>query len=906
VPWVTSVGSPTVSDVEICLLGSLEVRDDLGNAVPLPGTRLQSLLIALALRCGEVVTDDQLIDAIWRDHVPARSVNALQRQVSTLRRALAVPDVVQRRGTGYILDVERSSVDAFRFEAFAARGHQAMRNGDVEHARELLDQGLLLWRGDALADVAYREFAQFEIARLTEARLTATERRIDADLALGREAGLIGELEGLVRAHPLREHLRAQLMLALVRSGRQADALRVYQSARAVLVEELGLEPSEELRALESAILQGDATVVRPNLAPESPHLRTNLRMPLTALVGRRHDLDALRPLLHARRLVTLVGPGGVGKTRLAIEAAWEWIGAESIDVWLVELADVVDPDEVVPSINSAIGLARTRSPSEDSRVLTEFLRRRRTLLLLDNCEHLIATAARITQDLLEACETLRIWATSREGLAIPGEVLWPVPPLPLDDAIALFVERGLAADPTSNLGDDSERTRNALASVCTRLDGLPLAIELAAARLRAMPIAELAAGLEDRFRMLNRGARTALPRQQTLRAVVDWSYDLLFDDERRVFDRLSVFGGTCTSAAARAVCADDDITGDDVVELVSRLADKSLVTVETDELDGYLRFRMLQTIVDYGRDCLESSGDSARVRAAHTRYYADFSLRSVAALVGTKQRGWVRAVTANYANLRAALDTAVLGGDAESAQSIAGCLGWYWWFTGRTLEGSQWLVLAAGCEGGVRSVTRARLLAWTAFTGAPGMLRWLEPESSVPSGLTRSVERLTADEADALCAEALALFRDAGADDELALVETALAVAYSTRGSRVRARELLTDSELILESLEPEPRVRALQSFVTARRALVEERYADAEEAFGVSVGLLEAIGADVFSTFSLRYAGRLAARRGDHASRIAAVERALNLARGLGLPGLVNALMTDIAESLEAGTQS
>ncbi len=245
--------------------------------------------------------------------------------------------------------------------------------------------------------------------------------------------------------------------------------------------------------------------------------------------------------------------------------------------------------------------------------------------------------------------------------------------------------------------GDESGPTREALAEICSRLDGLPLAIELAAARLRVMNITELAVGLEDRFRFLNRGARTALPRQQTLRAVVDWSYDLLFDDERLVFDRLSVFGGSCTAAAARVVCADDEITGDDVSELVSRLVDKSLVTVETDEVDGYLRYRMLQTLADYGRERLEISGEAERSYAAHRRYYADFCLRSIDALRGDKQRGWVRAVTSNLANLHSALDAAVHNGDAETAQGIAGCLGWYWWFTGRTLEGSQWLALAAG-----------------------------------------------------------------------------------------------------------------------------------------------------------------------------------------------------------------
>ena len=487
-----------------------------------------------------------------------------------------------------------------------------MREGNASRARDLFEEALRLWRGDALADVMYEEFAQPDIGRLNEARLDATEARIDADLLLGRDSGMISEIERLVRAHPLREHLRAQLMLALSRSGRQAEALRSYQSAREVLGEQLGLEPSSELRALEAAILQQEDAVVRRDAPVASPP-RTNLRTPLTSIIGRRGAMRALRPLLRAHRLVTLVGPGGVGKSRLVLEAAREWFDSDEGDVWMVEFADVGDTNGVAAAILATLDVARAGEAQGDIRRLIEFLGKRRAVLVFDNCEHLVASAAHVAQELLESCPTLTIWATSREGLSIPGEVLWPVPPLVLDDAVALFIERGLAADPVGAFGDDSAPARRALEEICTRLDGLPLAIELAAARLRTIPIGELMTGLEDRFRILNRGARTALPRQQTLRAVVDWSYDLLFDDERRVFDRLSVFRGSCTLAAAKAVCSDDDITGDDVTDLVSRLADKSLALIQSDELGGYARCRMLQTLVEYGRERLEESGDAAR-----------------------------------------------------------------------------------------------------------------------------------------------------------------------------------------------------------------------------------------------------------------------------------------------------
>ena len=305
--------------MEIRVLGSLELVDDYGRAVPVPGTRLQALLIALALRSGEVIADDRLFEIVWGDDVPGRGANALQRQVSTLRRLLGRPDRVERRGGGYSLLADRSAIDVFQFEQFVRRGREAMREGQAGLASELIGEGLALWRGDALIDVAYHQFAQLEIARLTEMRIAAMEARVDADLALGRHASVIGELERLVSEHPLREHLHAQLMLALARSGRPTEALRSFQSARTVLGEELGLSPSPELCELEAAILRQDEQTVRRDVEP-SLWRRTNLRTPLTSLIGRADALAGLSRLLASQRLVTLVGPGGVGKTRLAIE----------------------------------------------------------------------------------------------------------------------------------------------------------------------------------------------------------------------------------------------------------------------------------------------------------------------------------------------------------------------------------------------------------------------------------------------------------------------------------------------------------------------------------------------------------------------------------------------------------
>jgi len=425
----------------------------------------------------------------------------------------------------------------------------------------------------------------------------------------------------------------------------------------------------------------------------------------------------------------------------------------------------------------------------------------------------------------------------------------------------------------------------------------LPLAIELAASRLSAMPLTDLAVGLDDRFRLLNRGARTARPRQQTLRAVVDWSYDLLFEDERRVLDRLAVFTGGCEINAARVVCSDAEISADDVAELVTRLADKSLITIEQTDVDGRVRCRMLQTLVEYGRERLVASGDAARVRAAHARYYCDLAIASVAAVRGERQQWWLRSIASNMGNLRAVLDAAVATADVETAHRIAGSLGWYWWFTGRAVEGSAWLALAAGARADTEGVTRARLLAWAAFTRAPGFVLWADPEEHVPLPASRS-----RDDIDDLCVEAVSLYRKAGLLDELVGVEAALAVMYSTRGNHARASELLWDAEQILAGLRPGRWVPAMAAFVSARRAFVEDRYREAEEAFQASIPLFAAIGGDVHCSFAYRYMGRLSELRGDHDASITAIEAALALARDLGLTGFANVLLTDLGAYLAA----
>ena len=629
------------------MLGPLEVRTDVdpGEIVEVAGARLRALLIMLALHPGQLVTASQLIDGLWPQEMPAAAANALQALVSRLRRALPEA-VIESRPSGYQLKIDPRSTDIVRFEDLAAAGRAQLRD-DPAAAGQTLRQALALWRGPALADVADTDFGQAAIARLDELRLTAIEHRVDADLRTGDTASLVAELEGLVIAHPMREPLAARLMRALHAAGRRGAALEVYEQTRKRLVNQLGVEPSAELAALHLDILRDeppaepDPETARPAspVSNHTSHKNTNLRAELTSFVGRDAELRQVAELLGAYRLITLTGPGGAGKTRLAVEAARAELPATPDGVWLVELAPVTDPADVTSAVLSALGLreqvlvspTRPRRlmpetplpPDELSRLLSA-LAAKRTLLVLDNCEHLVAAAAALADRVLAACPQVRIMATSREPLNITGEALWTVGPLtlPPDPAatslsaersvvqdfasVRLLTQRARAVVPSFAVTHDNAP---AVAAICRALDGMPLAIELAAARLRTMAPEQIAARLGDRFQLLSSGSRTAMPRHQTLRAVVDWSWDLLDDAERALWRRFSVFTGGATLEAAEQVCSGSGLPAARVLDLLTALAEKSLLTVRHDPP----RYRMLEIIRAYGQERLAEAGESGR-----------------------------------------------------------------------------------------------------------------------------------------------------------------------------------------------------------------------------------------------------------------------------------------------------
>lgn len=667
--------------VEIRLLGPIEVVAEDGEVVTPSAVKERMLLAVLALSEGVAVSPDRLADVLWGEAPPPKLANALQARVSALRKSLGMPHVIAHEPGGYVLALDPARIDAHRFCALVSDARRRVETSVPGQALALLDEASSLWRGEALADFAYEDFARPHITRLEEVRLDAEEDRLQLMADHGRCEEAVAEAEVLLEAHPFRERLWAVLMLGLYRSGRQAEALRAFQNASRILGEELGIEPSEELRRLEEAVLLQDLDPGGVKQLDQPVH---NLPARLTSLVGRAAEIERVKDLLDDQRAVTLVGPGGVGKTSLALACGHELVPGFPDGVWLADLSALDEPGQVPVELARSLNLDTGDRSTLDA--VVDHLHDRSVLLVLDNCERLLDAVAETAATLLQRAPGVALLATSREPLGISGEILWPTRPLSIpdessdtsfadSDAVQLFADRAKAVDPKFSLEDSGPL----VGEICRRLDGLPLAVELAAARTRSLPLPEIARRLEDRFSILKGGGRTVVPRHQTLEAAISWSYDSLTEEERSLFARVSVFAGGWSLSAAEAVSANPD----QVLDVLSGLVDRSLVNVG--QSDDVARYSMLETIRAFALRTLAQNGEQDQVMLEHARWF--LRLAESAELQGSSQSEWNSRLSTEHENLRAAIGYAARVGDFDTALRLGGALGW-WWFFGNRAEG--------------------------------------------------------------------------------------------------------------------------------------------------------------------------------------------------------------------------
>ncbi|NGO08180.1 AfsR/SARP family transcriptional regulator [Streptomyces sp. HC44] len=886
------------------VLGPVAVWSADGTPVNVPEPKVRALLALLLAAEGRPVSPDRLIEAVWSGRPPGKAANALQAKVSQLRRALeqgepGARELVEYGPGGYRLRLEAAELDADRFHELAAR---ARATRDSRARAGLLTRGLELWRGPAYADRATDDpFVHTAADRLEEQRLTALEELAEARLELGEHRLIADELREPVALHPLHERLHAVRLRALYGAGRQGEALAEYEALRVRLAEELGADPGPELAALHRSILRQDPALTE---AVRRDRPQTNLPAPLTPLLGRSAAVTELRKLLTGHRLVTLTGAGGVGKTRLALETARLTEAEHPDGVWLVELAGIGgpcggDPFAALTELTAGVlGIReeRGRPPlpgggAASGDPVAEALRERRLLLVLDNCEHVADAAALAVGRWLRAAPGLTVLATSQEPLGVEGELVWSVPPLALEDAVELFTARAAPGFvPTAENAD-------AVESVCRRLDGIPLALELAATRVRALGVRELAARLDDRFAVLDAGRRDAPARQRTLRAMIDWSWELLTGPERAVLRRLSVHADGCTLDAAEAVCAGDDVPRSEVTGLLARLVDRSLV-VMTEGPDGP-RYRMLESVAVYSAERLAEAGESKRVRRLHRAYYLALAEATAPLLYGAGQQDALRRLDGEAANLRRAVEGAVRDGAAESALRLVNALGWYWFLRGRAREALRTLDTVLDAAKGAPEVSRAQAAVWRAglamavfgdgeaverggealdaYTAvapdprARAWARWFLALTQWGMGdQTVCVRRLE---------EALAGFRACGDRWGTAAALAARAFQAELEGDLAAvARHGCESLDLFSRLGDRWGQFQATDALGSV--AMITADYAEAERLHRVSLELTEELGLWTQYAEKLADLGRVALLRGDHARADELLERARRLA--------------------------
>ncbi|GLZ14889.1 hypothetical protein Acsp04_51240 [Actinomadura sp. NBRC 104425] len=900
------------------VLGPVEVRVSGGPAVRLPPS-VRALLARLALAPGRVVSVEQLVDALWGEDLPADAANALQIRVSKLRRALAGAgadgEVLVTRAPGYRLAVAADSVDAHRFEQLAGRARTQAAADETAASVASYEQALALWRGPALADAGDTEWARAERTRLEELRLGAVEDRLELLLRLGRHHEAVADLERLVAAHPLRERPHRLLMLALYRAGRQADALDVHRALRDRLLEDLGIDPSPDLQALAEAILRqqvppagrhpaaqggprppsgavtpapGAGASAAPAPGPGRPAARPaeaagggadaarhDVALPrrLSSLVGRQDDIATVLHHLRQASLVTLTGPGGVGKTTLALEAARRADAELAARVHLVRLAALPPGADVTAHFAAELG-ATGETDAISAEAIAEHLAGARTVLVVDNCEHVVDSAAALVERLIQSCPDLRVLATSREALAVPGELQIAVSPLAVPDeaadpqtiaeaaAVRLFLDRARAVNPSFTMDD---ATAAVVGSICRELDGMPLAIELAAARVKALPPAQIAARLRDRFSLLTGGPRTSEARHRTLRAVLDWSHELLTGPERGLLRRLAVFRGGWTLPAAEAVCGFADIGPEEVADLLFRLIDRSLVV--PDPAAG--RFRLLATVHQYAAARLAEAGETDAVLRRHLDHYTRLA-EEHSPRVRFDGDAWTL-LKEEHDNLRAAMDHALQGAEDDPGPALRlACALIGFWNYGARHEGVR--ALTALVDAG-KGTTAARALALQGI----GLLHVY-----YPTPRSRAAAR-----------ESLALFEELGDDKNAAVSRLVIAWEGQYRGDAERQHAMIEHSRAVLGD-DDRGWWRAITHYVEALLYLRLGRFAESAAQWRRCHDLMLAAGDHFMGGAILAHLGVALRQTGRREEALAVLEESVEDARARWSPhGLAFALV-------------
>jgi predicted ATPase/DNA-binding SARP family transcriptional activator/Tfp pilus assembly protein PilF len=795
-----------VVEADVRVLGPVEVVGDDGAVVSLAGKQLR-LLMALVVAAGRACEVDELVEAVWGESPPASARNLVQVYVSQLRKAL--PDgieVVTRRGA-YAVELTPEQLDAARFERLLGECGSARRNGNAALAASLADRALGLWRGRAYGDLAYEEVASRESERLEELRLVAVEERIEAELDLGRHEEVLAEVLHVAGEHAYRERVQGQAMLALYRCGRQSEALEHYADVRARLSEEVGLEPGPALRELQRRILQHD-----PDLLPDSERApaAVNLPVPPTPLVGRKRELDELCALIERRaaRLITLTGAGGSGKTRLAVEAARTVGRSFANGVSFVELAPLRDHALVLPTIARALGV--TVDPDEAPLdALAAAVAPQERLLVVDNVEHLREAAPSFAQ-LVARCPRLTLLVTSRVVLHVSGEQVFSVAPLAEDDAVDLFVQRARLLDPTFALTPPTETDAR---EVCRRVDCLPLAIELAAARVRTLTPHALLQRLETRLGLLTGGPRDLPARQQTLRETIAWSVDLLDDEERRTLAQLSVFPGGASIDTAEAVCGA-------TLDTISALVDHHLV--QRVERAGRQRLMLLETIHEFAAGELEADPTALELaRHRHAAWCQTLVEEAAPQLSGDRQSEWLDVLEAEHDSLRAALDHLHEAEERDLELALAVPLSRFWYVRGYVVEGRRRLERAL--EGAQDRSPDERRRAFTAAAS----LALLQGDYDAASHFAE---------------EALEAARAAGEPRLLANAFSNLGAIVLAAGDYERAASALEEAVRLAREAGDE-RIAALAINNLGDLALTQGDYDRAGPLFDESLGLLRAL---------------------------------------------------------------